>query len=330
MRRPLVLINGISSFLGCHLVQGFAEAGYEVQATWFAPFETLDPLRRRRRDWSRRYSDGETWLDFRDRQSVHALIAALRPDVIVQQAGIGRDFSSEAYAEAAADVFNETSLEAIFPAAAEVGSKVVMVGSSMEYGASAYPSEGDDCRPQTRYGASRLRATLLAEQLAHLYSVPTRVGRVFSICGELDSSDKFVARVFANLTAKQPVFVAPNVSRDIVDVEDVVEAFIGLSARVSRDPMFDIYNICRGTAVSLYSVAVECSRLLGADPRLVQHSEAVGRPGDPLVIAGDSRKARDRLQWSTRDLTLALERLAGHSSPDRQGGDQGGETLIRS
>lgn len=311
MSNPIAVVSGVSSFLGMHLVQAYADAGYEVVGLSHRPIEALDPLRRARRERIRPLLAEDGALDLLDAESVRERVVSLRPEVFVQQAGVGADYSSEAYDMRKAHELNVMALDGLFRACAEAGTKILVTGSSMEYGGAASPqNEVDPCWPHTPYGLSRLTATLRTRQLANLYSVPARVARVFAMCGELDSPDKFVARVLSQLMAGEAVSVAPHISRDLCDAKDVAEGFVRLTLAMRSGPMFDVFNLSRGEASNLHEVASDCARLLGCDERLVRESAGMARPNEPLVIAGDNRKVQQETGWSPHPLIDALARMA--------------------
>src|SRR6185312_8137063 len=175
-----------------------------------------------------------------------------RPGIWVQQAGIGRDFALPNYNSALADRINVESLDGIYASLADSGARVILTGSGMEYGHVPPPCPEDaPCCPRTPYGISRLSATLRARALAERHNLTTRVARIFTVFGELDTPGRFVTRLIDNLAAERQVDIAPKTARDICDVRDVAQAYVRLAEADAGLERFEIFNVARGAAVSL-------------------------------------------------------------------------------
>ena len=319
MSADTVVITGVTNFLGYHLARSFAAAGHRVIGTCHMPAAQLDPLRRLR--WERVQASLAACrlLDMTDAAAVRALIAAARPRLWVQQAGLGKDFAAEHYDLALANRLNLLPLDAIFAGMAEVGGAVLAAGSGMEYGAAHCPHlEDAACWPESPYGLAKLAATLRARQLARRHRVPTRIARIYTLFGELDGPDRLVTRLLARLQSGQRMGIAPGVARDICDVADLADGYLRLAADCARGPIFDIFNLSRGDAVPLLELARLMARQLHCDPALIHEDAAMLRPGEAPVISGDSRKARLRLGWAPRPLDESLMRLVRQASPAKE------------
>jgi nucleoside-diphosphate-sugar epimerase len=314
MTRRTAVITGITSFLGFHLGRAFSDAGYYVIGTYHRPPERMEPLRRARFEMLKPRLAASVPLDVTDALAIRDLVSAYRPVLWVQQAGVGQNFAANDYDLSAANRINLDSLDALFPAIAECGGALLATGSGMEYGAVDCPySEEAACWPQSPYGLAKLTATLWARQLAYRYRVPTRVARVFTVFGEMDGMDRIVTRLFARLRAGERIGVAPGVARDVCDVADLARGYLSLAADCARGPLFDIFNLSRGTATPLSDLARMAARVTGANPELVFENPSALRSGEPALICGDSRKALSRLGWAPRAIEDGLMRLATES-----------------
>jgi nucleoside-diphosphate-sugar epimerase len=181
----------------------------------------------------------------------------------------------------------------------------------MEYGHADSPhAEDGPCWPQSPYGLAKLTATLRARQLAFRHRVPTRVGRVYTVFGELDSPDRFVALLFDRLRNGEKAGVAPGIARDICDVADVAAGYLRMAADCSRGPLFDIFNLSRGTATVLCDFALLVAGQLKVDPGLVIKDPSMIRHGELPAVYGDNRRALVRLGWSPRPIMEGVARLA--------------------
>lgn len=308
--RKTVIITGVVSFLGFHLAVAFAKANYRVIGTCFTPPHQLDRLRGDRLAGLRKHAIETRLLDIRDFDAIQRLVESEMPDVWVQQAGIGRDFALPSYNLTRADEINIEALDGIFAALAGTGSTLILTGSGMEYGLAPPPCAEDAlCRPRTPYGTNRLRATMRAGQLSRHYKLRTRVARIFTVFGELDSPDRLVTRLTDSLANGRSVSIAPNTSRDICDVRDVARAYVRLAEDHPGLELFEIFNLCRGASTPLRELALLLAALLDKDEALIRESAAMIRPDELAVLSGDSVKARMKIDWSASSLMGGLTRV---------------------
>ena len=311
-----VVITGVTSFLGSHVARAFAGAGYRVVGTYYTPPERMDSLRLDRWNWLQSWLAESAWLDITDAEAVHTLISTYRPRLWVHQAGIGKDFDSDRYDLAESNRVDLLPLQAIYAGMAEIRGAVLATGSGMAYGAVDCPHmEAAACWPQSPYGLAKLAATLRARQLAFRHRVVTRIARVYTVFGEMDSPNHLVARLFTRLRANERIGIAPGISRDVCDIADLAEGYLRLAADCVRGPLFDIFNLSRGRATPLFDLARIAAQQLDAPPDLIVEDPAMLRPGESPVICGDSRKAFSRLGWRARPIEDGLARLARKAVP---------------
>ncbi len=307
-----VIVTGVTTFIGCHLAPAFAAAGYRVVGAVNTPAASMDALHLERWRMAESSLARVCSLDVTDSLAVAALIAAETPQIWINLAGIGKNFAGDSYDLAQAMRIDVLPLDAIYQAMAAVGGSVLAAGSSMEYGAIAGAHREDAaCWPDTPYGVAKLAATLRMRQLARRYQVPTRVARIYTLFGELDSSTRLVAHLLERLRNGARVGVAPGAYRDICDVDDVVRGYLALASDCGRDSLFDIFNLSRGTATELKQIALFVAEQCGADPALISEDESAARATEPSVICGDSGKARHLLDWSARPIADGLSRMVG-------------------
>jgi nucleoside-diphosphate-sugar epimerase len=305
-----VIVTAITSFLGCHVAQAFASAGYRVVGTHHTPAYQRSSLQRARWGKLQESVTHFTPLDIAKPDEVRALITKQNPRLWIHQAGLGKDFASDRYDLAEANLINLLPLDAIYAGMADAGGTVLMAGSGMEYGASTCPnSEDAACWPQSPYGLARLAATLRARQLAQAYGVPTRIARIYTVFGELDRDDRLVTRLFGRLRSGDRIGIAPGVARDICDVADVARGYLRLAADSASGPIFDIFNLSRGTATPLLDLARLAAEQLRSAPDLVFEDTSMLRTNEPPIICGDSRKALARLGWAAKPIAEGLARF---------------------
>lgn len=276
------LVTGASGFAGSHLVTHLAGCGDEVVTT---------------------DRTGPDPLDITDRAAVHEALAAHRPDVVYHLAAfthVGESFDApeqvlRVNVEGTANVLDASR-------AAGVG-RVVVVGSSEEYGtvdpADLPLSEETPLRPSSPYAASKIAASYLALQAWLGGGLETIRVRAFNHTGP-GQSPKFLVAALAQRVAEAerdgttaiPIGSTAPI-RDINDVRDIVRAYRLLAEHGEPG---DVYNICSGTGVSVADIAGALLALARTDVKLVP-DPALVRPVDIPVLVGDASKLREATGW---------------------------------
>jgi GDP-4-dehydro-6-deoxy-D-mannose reductase len=161
--------------------------------------------------------------------------------------------------------------------------------------------------PANPYAASKLAAEELCLAWARFAGFETVVARPFNHLGKGQRADFAVAR-FADLIARVVTGQSPprlvtgrlDVTRDFLDVLDVVDAYIAI---LRQGQVGEIYNVCSGIErrlEDLVRILIRCSGTrieCSLDPSLL-------RPVDLLRIVGDASKLRAHTGWKP---TVPLE-----------------------
>jgi GDP-4-dehydro-6-deoxy-D-mannose reductase len=288
MRRCLV--TGAAGFVGPHLVAALESAGHAV---WTADRGEAPGARHRR-------------IDLLDAAATQALLADIAPEWIFHLAGL----SSVAYSFAHPQEVLQTNLgaacnllEALRAAAGK--SRLLLVGSAEEYGVVAAErqpiAENEPLRPASPYAVSKAAQGLLGLQYAASHDLDVVVARSFNHSGP-GQSERFVLPGFARQIARaeraaqEPVLRVGNLDvwRDILDVRDVVRAYIGLLEHGERA---GVYNVCRGDAYRIGDL-LDGLRRRATVPLRVEVDPERWRPSDLPLLRGDSHRLRERTGWS--------------------------------
>lgn len=83
--------------------------------------------------------------------------------------------------------------------------------------------------------------------------------------------------------------------RDYVDVRDLAESHVIAAARAEAGAAAEVYNVGRGTGVSVREVLAEVGRVTGA---MLEPVVTPRRPGDPAVLVASADRFREELGWS--------------------------------
>jgi GDP-4-dehydro-6-deoxy-D-mannose reductase len=284
------LVTGAAGFVGGHLVPALERAGYAVTPT-----------------------DRE--LDVSDAGAVEVAVGDLRPDLVVHLAAVSSVAASRGEPELTYRV-NFLGARSVLEAAARrvPGARLLLVGSGDQYGTlepGARPwRESDPQRPRSPYARTKTTADLLGAEHARRGLHVVR-SRSFNHTGP-GQDERFVLASFAKQAVeiaagrREPVLRVGNLesTRDFLDVEDVVAAYLALSA---PDVSPGAYNVASGRPVRVRDALDEILRLAGAQARIEVDPERL-RPTDASV--GDATRLRECTGWKPRiALEETLERL---------------------
>ncbi|NVK18579.1 MAG: NAD(P)-dependent oxidoreductase [Methylocystaceae bacterium] len=304
-----VIITGVSSFVGMHLVEAFCEAGWGVIAVTSKPARAYDGIRAERLERIKHLVTFEV-CDLTDATAVRLLVEEAKPQLWVQHAGFAQNYASADYDLATSFAVNVTPLKALYEALNKVGACCIITGSSAEYSASQDANREDDaCWPDTPYGLSKLAETLEARRLSDFYRVPTRVARLYIPVGPMDAPGKLMDHVIMQLKNNEPVDLSPCLQkRDFVSVKDITLAYVKLADDMARKP-FDIFNICSGEARELKNLLIDLCQISDRPESLLNFGAFPMRMGEPMVSYGSNDKACELLDWQPSALSHVLEGL---------------------
>ena len=283
------LVTGAGGFVGVHLVRHLEEQGDEVLQL-------------------ERTVDG---IDIADPDALTDAVVAAKPEVVYHLAGAA-DVGGSWAAARETFVANALGTLNVLEASREAGAdRLLAVTSADVYGRVAQDElpirEDQPLRPVSPYAASKVAADALAQQAWLGHRLPVVRVRAFNHLGP-GQSDRFLAPSLAARIARNERDGGEEVPignltprRDVTDVRDVVRAYRLLIA--AGEPG-GVYNVCRGTAVSVRQIAEALLGMARRPMRLVP-DPALQRPVDIPVLVGDNRALRAATGWEP---TIPLER----------------------
>ena len=173
----------------------------------------------------------------------------------------------------------------------------VHAGSSSEYGLnSAGPRESDALIPNSDYAVSKAATASLLRYYGTSHAMPCVNLRLYSVYGPLEDPSRLIPTLVGRgLRGDLPELVAPDVSRDFVYVDDVVDAFVCAAIRL-RPEMFGMsLNIGTGKKTTIAELAnVACDTFdLDVEPQFTM----VSRDWDVTDWYADAISARELIGW---------------------------------
>ncbi|MBZ0229808.1 MAG: NAD-dependent epimerase/dehydratase family protein [Bauldia sp.] len=263
MRRVLLL--GSSGFIGTWLVR-------ELQRS--PAYEVVIPPR-------------STW-DLCRQETLAPMLAAARPDVVVNLAALSSTQADDREALYAVNAFGHLNL---LTALREIGfgGHLVYVSSSNVYGTSSESPipEGARPLPLNHYSCAKL----LAEHFCAMFrfDFPITIVRPFNCIGVGQKPHFLVPKIADHFARRAPSIELGNleVSRDFVDVRDAADMFMRV---IGAETPPAIVNFANGEAESLSDLLAIFSEVSGHSPEIrtnpgfVRARDIVFQCGDATVI----------------------------------------------
>jgi nucleoside-diphosphate-sugar epimerase len=161
--------------------------------------------------------------------------------------------------------------------------------------------------PTTSYGVTKAAATLYCRSKAVQDNLPISTLRLYSVYGPLEAPERFIPAIAVyGMAGRLPPLVNPDVARDFVYVDDVVDGFV-LAATNAAGHSESCYNVGTGVQRTVRDVVAISRRLF----RLTEtaHWESMpNRAWDTAIWVADSSRIATAFRWSARyDLERGLE-----------------------
>jgi nucleoside-diphosphate-sugar epimerase len=284
-----ILVTGATGFLGSHLLQRLSGEDVSVAVLLRAGSDTrrIEHLRPRLT---------EIVGDLREPRSFAPAVEDFAPDAVAHLAwsGVGNRFRDEL---SQVDDNLLGSLE-LLKAAAGAGCKAwVALGSQAEYGPlNARIREDAPTRPTTLYGAAKLSACVLSEQLCRRFGMRFAWLRVFSSYGPGDDPAWMIPGLILSLLRRERPSLTEGTQRwDYIYATDAAEAiYLALKNPEAKG----IFNLGSGEARPLRQIVEQVRDII--DPALpLGFGEVAFRPDQVMHLEADTARL-EGLGWRPR------------------------------
>lgn len=286
-----VLVTGASGFVGACVVRALLERGERPHVL----------LRSQARLWRLAGVMNRLTIhqaDLLDADATRSVLRAVRPAVVLHLAAHGAyESQDDARRILQTNILGSYNL---LEASAEVGVRVfVSTGTSSEYGFKSEPMrEEDRLEPNSFYAVAKAAQTHLCSLLARRQAMAVAVFRLFSVYGPWEEPTRLMPTLIRRALAGLPLeMVAPDVARDFVYVEDVVDALLDFpaAARLKGETV----NLGTGIETSLRTVVEAVIELTGSRSE-VRWGGMPPRQWDSSRWVADPSRARRLLGWAPR------------------------------
>jgi nucleoside-diphosphate-sugar epimerase len=302
-----VFLTGATGFIGRRLTQALLDLGCTLSALVLPSDAQALP------EGVRPYPG-----DVTDPGTLANALADVRPTVVFHLAAIG--MTNPSLPMGAACRVNVDGVINILDAVHSVGGvqRVVLVGSSYEYGARRSDDELDPFNP---YGASKVAAWAFARAAYNAWGLPVVWVRPFQVFGPGQHSKALVpASILAAIGQDDFQMTRGEQQRDFVFVSDVVEGL--LAAGRVPDIEGRVLDLGSGQLRSVRQVVERIWSLAGAEGRVLAGALPY-RPGEVPAIPANVQRTRLLTGWEAltsldEGLMLTIDAFRNECSSRRE------------
>jgi GDP-4-dehydro-6-deoxy-D-mannose reductase len=288
-----VLVIGAAGFVGKYLIDDLIDSGYHVYATKLS-FENLS------------FPSAEVInLNIENCDDINAAFLISKPDLIFNLAALSSVSLSWKNIKKTFEINLIGSVNLLnCVKESSKKSRVVLIGSSEEYGVSANTqmpiSECTSANPSNPYAISKMSQAFLGSLYANAFSMDVIMMRAFNHIGP-GQPKGFAVPDFCEQIAKieagivEPIISTGNLAakRDFTDVRDITKGYIACALHGKSG---QIYNIGSGHATSIEEILNELLSLSTKKIKRVLNPDML-RPIDVPLVEADITKLTQATGW---------------------------------
>lgn len=296
--KRIYMITGATGFIGSCLLRKLVARNEKVHLL----------VRKKAQAWRIRDMLRNTTVhfsDLSDESTLTKLVKKIKPDIIYHLATYGAyPFQDNAEVCIKTNIAGTLNL---LKATSRIDYELfVNTGSSSEYGFKKLPiKETDSLEPVSYYAVSKCAQTLLCTYFAKERKKPIVTLRPFSVYGPYEDRNRFIPVLLKSLFfQKQMNLVSPDIARDWVYVDDMVNAY--LLIRELRCYSGEVFNIGTGKQTTIKEVVGLAAKITGKTTHCIWGGMNNRKWDTPHWVA-DVTKTKKLLGWSPQfDLRLGL------------------------
>lgn len=284
-----ILITGGTGFVGANLVRRLIRDGHDVHLLVRPEYRSwrIDDIRKDVRVHTVQLADAE---------ALTSLVTTIRPEWIFHLAVYG----AYSYQHDVQQIVNTNILGTVnlVEACLRKGFEAfINTGSSSEYGFKDHaPTETEWLDPNSYYAVSKSSTTLFCRYSAKTHDAHIPTLRLFSVYGPYEEPTRLMPTlILKGLHNELPSLVDPEIARDLVYVDDVIDAYL-MAAAAQTVARGSVYNVGTGVQATLQEIVTVARKVLKIEQK-PEWGSMPNRQWDTTVWLSDNRKIRRELGW---------------------------------
>ncbi len=201
--------------------------------------------------------------DLNELAQITSLIRNIKPKTIFNMAAYGAYSKQKEYGKIyRTNIISTSDLIEILK---ETGFNVyIHAGSQSEYGTNSKgPQEDSELSPNSHYAVSKTANYFTMKYYGKTEKLPVVHMRLYSAYGPWEEPDRLVPVLLSKARKGiLPQLVNPNVSRDFIYVQDIVDAFITVAAKISPNIYGEAFNIATGKKTTIKNLVEITKKML--------------------------------------------------------------------
>jgi len=284
-----ILVIGGGGFIGSHLCRRWLDRGASVDIL-VHPETALDRLP----EPGGRLTVHRAKLD--DRAAIERCLASASADIVYHLATSTGHGSSRTAGGHPDDIENLARLLEALSGARHTPHAFIRSGSIAEYGRGPLPfREEQQEQPLNSYALMMTEAVRRADLYRSRLPFPVITARLALAYGRGQSPAFLIPSLISRCLAGKPSTIDnPNDRRDLIHVDDVVDALRTIAEKAEHCP--PILNICTGIAPTIREVAQFIRAMTGASARLLHFGEDRQEEG-PLELRASPHLMDSTCRW---------------------------------
>jgi len=296
-----ILVTGSSGFIGTALVKSLIDQGYEVSCI-IRPNSPSD-------------TNNVNLLRIKDNsiESFKSVLKSKTFDFVINLASYGvkrGDTDLKNIIDG-----NITFLSNLISSLVNKPKMIINTGSCSEYGfikKGMHIDESAPLLPINLYGAAKSATTLIGNSLAINHNIKFISLRLFGVYGEGEASYRLLPYVVKNLKKNLEIdLTSGEQQRDILYIDDVVNAFHSAIQNYKKIPSNASYNICSGIPVRVRDFIEYIAKQMNKSTGLLKWG-SIERRDEPQWVVGNNALFKKYTNWKPKiTMQEGIERAIG-------------------